>query len=83
MKRPKGFKSLLGNTNTNKTLNLKDLEDYLMGIFSNVSDSTNVVIVQWCKTQGFVERRPGFDLKLCSDPKCVSCSMFITEIKKV
>lgn len=83
MKKIPGFKSLLGNTNTNKTLNLKDLEDYLMGIFSNVSDPANVVIGQWCKTQGFVERRPGFDLKLCSDPECVSCLMFITEIKKL
>lgn len=46
MKRPKGFKSLLGNTSTNKTLNLKDLEDYLMGIFLNVPDQANVVIGQ-------------------------------------
>lgn len=81
MKKPKGFKSLLDNTNS-PPLSLKDLENYLMGIFKDAAKN-NVVIGQWCRTQGFVERIAGVDLKLCSDPECVSCSMFITEIKKL
>lgn len=81
MKKPKGFKPLLENTN-NPSLSLKDLETYLMNSFKDAAKN-NVVIGQWCKTQGFVERIAGVDLKLCGDPECVSCSMFITEIKKV
>lgn len=78
--RNKGLRQILNSTNN--SLNLKDLEDYLMSVFKNLPKDNHVRIVQWCNTQGFVERSIGFDLKLCNDPKCASCSMIHKAISK-
>lgn len=66
-----------------KKLNLQELERYLLSIFNKKDKSKQIVIGQYCKTQGFVERIAGVDLKLCNDPECGSCSMIHKEIKKV
>ena len=66
-----------------KKISLKELENYLLSIFDKKDKSKQIVIGQYCKTQGFVERIAGVDLKLCNNPKCGSCSMIHKELKKI
>lgn len=66
-----------------KTLSLVNLEKYLMNIFKTKPADHNVKIGQWCRTQGFIERVAGVDLKICNDPECVSCSMFRKAINDI
>lgn len=63
------------------SLSLKDLENYLMGIFNDVPKHREVVFGQWCRTQGFVQRS-SHDLKLCNDPNCASCQALGAEVHK-
>ena len=64
-------------------LNLQELEKYLLSIFKDKDKLKQIVIGQYCRQQGFVERIAGVDLKLCNDPECGSCSMIHKEIKKI
>lgn len=66
----------------NKGLNLKSLEEYLLNIFKDKKNDKQIRIRQHCITQGWIERIPGVDLKICNNPECVSCSFLAKEVNK-
>lgn len=66
-----------------KKLNLQELENYLLSIFKDKDKLKQITVSQYCREQGFVERTPGINLKLCNNPKCGSCSMIHKELKKI